>query len=70
METTVIKIHHSVNTCAYLPGKFCRFVFTKNFGTEFFCDFFKEKLRDNSDGWLARCKSCIEFDDESMSLAT
>jgi hypothetical protein len=46
-------------TCASTPGKFCRFVKSKNFGTEFVCILFDRKLFDEG-GWLQRCGECLE----------
>jgi len=57
-------------TCASEPGKFCRFVGVKNFGTVYVCLLFPELeapgdtsstyLKENDEGWLARCTQCLE----------
>lgn len=53
-------------TCAVAPGKFCRFVRVSRFGKRYSCARFfdaggdPQGLKDSSEGWLARCKQCLE----------
>jgi hypothetical protein len=60
-----IEIECGETTCASEPGKFCRFVGTKCFGTEFRCLIFfdaagnGQKLLEK-DGWLQRCAQCLQ----------
>jgi hypothetical protein len=65
-----IEIECGGNTCASEPGKFCRFLGTTHFGTRPVCRLFptpedshaslKEK-----DGWVQRCKACLEVSQEA-----
>jgi hypothetical protein len=44
-------------TCASKPGEFCKFL------SGYFldmCILFDERLFENDDGWVARCKECLE----------
>jgi hypothetical protein len=59
-----IEIECGELTCAFEPGKFCKFVGAKSFGTKFLCRLFPE---DNSytmlydeGGWLMRCEQCLK----------
>jgi len=52
-------------TCASEPGVFCRFVYTKNFGTKYICHLFDDMpLFEHETGphkhWLARCIPCMK----------
>ncbi len=62
--THTLKFVSGKTTCASEPGKFCRFVRTKHFGTQFECSLFDLSLFDHSygeyEGWLARCTPCME----------
>jgi len=61
-----IEIECGEKTCASEPGKFCRGVLVTHFGSRYCCDFYRgsdgyeEPLRDGEDGWLMRCKQCLE----------
>ena len=49
-------------TCSEQPactGSMCRFVRVRNFGTEFTCGMFDERLNED-DGWLQRLPECKE----------
>jgi len=57
-------------TCAYAPGKFCRFLKTSHFGTRYQCSLFVDEDRlpvailEGEDGWLQRCEECLELNGE------
>ena len=66
---STIRIEHGETTCASVPGKFCRFLGAKNFGTVPVCMLFNNNLHSHNDGpfkgWIARCVDChVEFDGE------
>ena len=65
---SIIVIEHGKKTCAVEPGKFCRFMYTKRFGTEPVCHLFGANLFD-VDGWVNRCPECLtefgEHDEET-----
>lgn len=54
-----LELEMGETTCASEPGKFCQMLRSRNFGTEFFCGLFEEKLFENGDGWLERCPKCV-----------
>ena len=61
---STIKIEHGETTCASEPGKFCRFLGTKNFGTQPVCMLngdlpLFEHSEGEKKGWLARSGACI-----------
>jgi hypothetical protein len=52
-------------TCAVTPGEFCRFLYTKHFGTRNCCHLFDDTpLFEHStgprEGWVARCIPCMK----------
>jgi len=52
-------------TCASEPGKFCKFLYTKNFGTSAVCHLFDdnplfEHTFGEKKGWIARCHQCMK----------
>lgn len=60
-----ITINCGETTCASEPGKFCRYMGTKYFGTQFICMLFPDGyeftfLFDDKNGWLQRCKACLD----------
>ena len=67
-----ILIEAGESTCASAPGKFCKQVYTKNFGTMFFCHLFNRELRDDKgqlsgEGWLQRLPECLSADEETFA---
>ncbi len=59
-------------TCSSEPGKFCQFVTTSRFGTQFHCHLFSEQSTydhrimplDEIDGWLKRHDGCLKNGEE------
>jgi hypothetical protein len=49
-------------TCASEPGKFCRFIGSKSFGTQPTCTLFNVKLFDPN-GWVLRCRECLQLEE-------
>lgn len=48
-------------TCATSPGNFCRYLGVRNFGTVPVCTLFGGiSLFENEDGWVARCRECLD----------
>lgn len=58
MKST-IEFTHGEHTCAYEPGKFCRFFSTIVLGQAPFCRLYGLML-DEKDGWVQRSEECIE----------
>jgi len=64
--STKITIECGETTCASEPGKFCKFLGTKSYGTKSVCMFFRDEgddeiiLYDSPDGWVRRCPQCLE----------
>lgn len=54
-----IMIEHGEKTCASEPGKFCRFLGAKSFGTVPVCMLFENRLLNEKDGWVLRHKDCL-----------
>jgi len=63
-------------TCASEPGKFCKFVGSKRFGSVYVCMLFPESnpghkdsgtdtILKEKDGWLQRCPACLEAEGKS-----
>jgi hypothetical protein len=53
-------------TCASEPGEFCKFLGVSHFGTKFCCCLFSEDssytdLREKN-GWIMRCKECMNYE--------
>ena len=52
-------------TCAVEPGKFCRFLGTRSFGTKSVCLLYRDPYDGGEvslfyvDGWLQRCNQCL-----------
>ena len=66
MKTLQLQINCGEKTCASEPGKFCRFVRTRKFGTIHFCSLWHDtddKGRpvplEEVDGWLLRRSACF-----------
>lgn len=68
-----LHIEAGEKTCASEPGKFCRFVGTRKYGTVFVCTLFPpekpgykepgattELGEDGEGGWLLRCQACLD----------
>jgi hypothetical protein len=56
-------IECGATTCASEPGKFCQQLRVSHFGTRWSCYEFEcaiEPPKDNFEGWLQRCKACLE----------
>jgi len=73
MKTTLtLKIECGPTTCASEPGAFCSFVGSREFGTQPLCTLFPDaeypysRLRD-IDGWLQRCRACMEAERKTMT---
>lgn len=58
MKST-IEFTHGERTCAYEPGKFCRFFSTITFGHSSLCRLYNDKLWEKG-GWVQRSPKCIE----------
>jgi hypothetical protein len=56
---SMILIEHGEETCAVSPGKFCRFLGSKKFGTVPVCMLYDKELFE-VDGWVDRCHECME----------
>ena len=70
---STIFFEHGKKTCAVEPGKFCRFMYTKSFGTVPVCHLFDTNLHD-VEGWVNRCPECLteygEQDEETKGART
>lgn len=67
-----LHIEAGEKTCASEPGTFCRFVGVTRMGTVHICMLFPAEspghkepgtatlLREDENGWLARCPACLE----------
>ena len=64
MKTIKIEIDCGENTCASVPGKFCKFLGSMRFGTINVCMLFNDEtshtVLEDKDGWIQRCPKCIE----------
>lgn len=47
-------------TCASVPGTFCRFFGTKSMGQRGHCLLYGEPLYIGANGWTRRCQRCLE----------
>lgn len=54
-----IEVECGETTCASEPGKFCRFVGSKHFGTQPICMLYNEPINDDLAGWLGRGEKCM-----------
>ena len=64
-RTLRIPIVAGETTCASQPGVFCRFLYSRKFGTVPVCALFRdesgsEKELQQADGWTQRLTECIE----------
>jgi len=55
-------------TCAWEPGKFCKFIGSKSYGTKPFCTLFLKEVRSSIEesgaaGWLQRLPECVALDE-------
>ena len=69
----VIDIECGDTTCASEPSKFCKYLGARKFGISPACMLFPTDsadyrkfetytdLIDNEDGWVQRCKQCLEY---------
>lgn len=57
---STITFEHGENTCASVPGTFCRFLGTMGWGTKPVCMLFENEPLFNKDGWLQRCPQCMQ----------
>ncbi len=55
-----IEFVHGEKTCASEPGKFCKWEGVQGFGTRNVCMLFDNEPLYFTDGWLQRCKQCLE----------
>jgi len=63
-QTLVFVINAGEKTCASEPGKFCKYVRTRAFGTVFSCALFEETLwEDKPGGSLQRVPRCLSGGD-------
>ena len=46
--------------------KLCRFVYTSHFGQNWICNLFEEKLLEDEEDCLKRCKQCLEAQNKAM----
>ena len=53
-----IEIECADNHCYYKFGKHCKYLMTKNFGTEWVCGIFNKELFDDRYSRLSRCEEC------------
>lgn len=64
MPILKIGIHCGATTCASEPGKFCRYLGASHFGTSPECLLFPGETShtplEEKDGWVQRCKECLE----------
>lgn len=66
-----ILIECGEKTCASSPGKFCKYLWVRRFGTESVCSLFPSEpdtctVLDAEDGWTQRCQACLEHDTLSL----
>jgi hypothetical protein len=60
MAKHILKFETGKKTCAVKPGKFCRFMRSRRFGSVEFCALYeKELFHDEPLGWLQRCEECL-----------
>ena len=67
MKFLQLRIDCGERTCSPEPGKFCRFLRTRKFGTVYFCSIWHDmddKGRpvplEEEDGWLMRRSACLD----------
>jgi len=66
-----LSINCGETTCASEPGKFCKYLFTRKFGTLIYCQIFSE-IDDRGkpfslelvDGWTRRHSLCLQHEDK------
>jgi hypothetical protein len=63
-----IDIQCGEKTCAWKKGKFCYWFGTTNFGTQPYCHLFSERLGLTENGWTARCKECLKYDNNKENI--
>lgn len=59
-----IEYECGAHTCASEPGKFCRFLGARRFGTIYLCTLYPSEkasytVLEVEGGWLQRCNACI-----------
>jgi hypothetical protein len=57
---STITFEHGKNTCAIEPGVFCQWQGAMSWGTRSVCMLFQNEPLHDKDGWLQRCKQCVE----------
>jgi hypothetical protein len=57
MKST-IEFEHGERTCSSAPGKFCRWNWTRKFGTVPVCALFDCELFADDRDWIERCQAC------------
>jgi hypothetical protein len=57
---STITFEHGENTCAVSPGVFCRWQGALGWGTRPVCMLFNNEPLNDKDGWLQRCKQCVD----------
>jgi hypothetical protein len=62
---SIIIIEHGEETCAVSPGKFCRFIGSRKFGTQPVCFLYPSDDSSTTDlydkdGWVQRCHACVK----------
>jgi hypothetical protein len=65
MVRVSVEIQCGESTCAKERGKFCKFFGARDFGTVPVCSLFPSENHtftdlEVSNGWVQRCKSCLE----------
>lgn len=60
-----IQINCGDSTCASKPGEFCNFFATTHFGMTPVCSLFQTEKEfytplNQKDGWVQRCKDCLD----------
>jgi len=69
-RTLRVKINSGDKRCYSEPGKPCKYVGSKSFGTKWLCMLFPSELHgsytilEESEGWLLRCKACLENEEK------
>jgi len=72
-KTLFIEIECGEKTCASEPGKFCPFMSTRRYGTEWVCALFPDdksfftKLKDEGE-WIQRCDECLATEEKYNKL--
>jgi len=72
-KTLFIEIECGEKTCASESGKFCPFMSTRRYGTEWVCALFPTEIMfftdlEEKEGWIQRCDECLATEEKYNKL--